>query len=73
MDKQTVIERVTEHFGSAYAAAKAIGIAPQQYYAWRDEGYIPFKRGKQIEELTHGIIKAEEVWIDAGKNHKVKI
>lgn len=61
------IDRVTEYFGTAYKAAQALEVHHQQYYKWLGNGYIPFKRGKQIEELTQGAIKASEVWEDAGK------
>lgn len=61
------IDRVTEYFGTAYKAAQAMEIPNQQYYGWIKKGYIPFKRGNQIEELTQGAIKAIEVWEDAGK------
>lgn len=61
------IDRVTEYFGTAYKAAKALDVHHQQYYKWVSNGYIPFKRGKQVEELTNGVIKASDIWNDAGK------
>lgn len=61
------IERVIEYFGNAYKTANALNIKHQQFYAWIKQGYIPFKRGAQIEQLTNGDIKAIEVWEEAGK------
>ena len=62
-----LIDRITDHFGSAYRAAKEIGTTHQQYYYWQSKGKIPFKRGKDIERATNGAIKAMEVWEDAEK------
>jgi DNA-binding transcriptional regulator YdaS (Cro superfamily) len=62
-----LIDRITEHFGSAYKAAQAIGATHQQYYYWQSKGRIPFKRGNDIERATNGAIKAVEVWQEAGK------
>lgn len=61
------IDRVSDYFGSAYKAAQALNVPNQQYYKWVSNGYIPFKRGVQVEELTQGAIKASEIWEDAGK------
>jgi hypothetical protein len=66
-ENTSVISRVTDHFGSGYAAAKALQVKHQQWYAWVKIGYLPFKRGKQIEELTNGAITAMEVWEAAGR------
>lgn len=63
------IDRVVEYFGTAYKAAQTIGVKHQQFYAWQKKGFIPFKRGKQIEELTQGAVTASEVWNEAGKYH----
>jgi adenine specific DNA methylase Mod len=62
------IDRVIEHFGTAYKAAIAIGVKHQQMYDWKKKGFIPFKRGMQIEQLTDGAIKATEIWNDAGRS-----
>lgn len=65
--QHTVIQRVTDYFGSGYKAAIALGVKHQQYYAWTKKGFLPFKRGEQIEKLTKGEIKAMEIWEEAGK------
>jgi hypothetical protein len=68
MKKHTrLIDEVTAHFGNAHKAAAAIGIFHQQYYQWLDKGYIPFKRGNDIEALTNGKFTASQVWEAAAK------
>lgn len=62
-----VIDKVIQHFGTAYKFAKALGVNTQQVYFWKRKGFIPFKRGKEIEELTEGNVKAIEIWEEAGK------
>lgn len=62
-----VIDKVIQHFGTAYKFAKALGVTTQQVYFWKQKGFIPFKRGAQIEQLTNGYIKAIEIWEEAGK------
>ena len=58
-----LIDRITEHFGTAYAAAKAFDVHPSQYYLWvNGSKKIPFVRGRQIEAATDGVVKAIEVW-----------
>jgi DNA-binding transcriptional regulator Cro len=64
-NENTVIERLTAHFGTAYKASKALNIHSQQYYSWIKSGKIPFKHGKNIELVTGGAIKAIEVWESA--------
>jgi len=66
MDNQKTIDKVIAYFGSSYKAANAIGVKHQQFYLWKRNGFIPFKRGKQIEELTEGKITATEIFIAAG-------
>lgn len=61
------INKVTEHFGTAYKAAKAIGVTHQQYHFWQKQGFIPAGRGRQIERLTSGAVTANEVYIEAGE------
>ena len=60
------IERVISYFGTGYKAAIAIGVHHQQFYSWQKRGFIPFRRGLQIEQLTNGEVKASEIWHDAG-------
>jgi hypothetical protein len=69
-NENTTIERVINYFGNAYKASESIGIKHQQFYAWIKKGYIPFKRGQQIENITNGEIKASEVWEEAARMYK---
>lgn len=48
------IEEVYQYFGSAYAAAKAIGVTKQAFSEWIKHGFIPIKRQEKIEHLTKG-------------------
>ena len=66
-NETTIIDRITDYFGTAYKAAKALNITHQQYYFWQSKGKIPFKHGKNIEQATNGKITAMEVWEEAGK------
>lgn len=56
------IEEVYQYFGSAYAAAKAIGVTKQAFSQWLKNGFIPIKSQEKIEHLTKGklIAKSEE-------------
>jgi hypothetical protein len=62
------IDKVISYFGTAYKASQKIGVKHQQFYSWQKKGFIPFKRGNQIEQITNGEIKAMEIWEDAGKH-----
>ena len=66
-NETTLINRITAYFGTAYKAAAALDMKASQYYLWVGGAKIPFKRGKQIEEATHGAVKAIEIWEEAGK------
>ena len=58
-----LIDRITECFGTPYAAANALGVHHSQYYLWvNGTKKIPFQRGRQIEAATGGKIKAMEIW-----------
>ena len=62
-----VIDKVIEHFGTAYKLAKALDVPTQQVYFWKQKGFIPFKRGKEIERITNGAVKSIEIWEEAGR------
>lgn len=53
-------EEVYQYFGSAYAAAKAIGISKQSFSEWIEKRFIPFTRQIQIEKITKGKLVALE-------------
>lgn len=65
-----ILERLVDKYENAYRAAKVIGVSPQLFHNWQDQGYIPFKRGEQVEKATGGFIKASEVYIEAAKGGK---
>jgi len=50
---------VIEYFGSAAAIARAVGISRQAVHEWPDE--LPVPRACQIEILTGGALRAENV------------
>jgi DNA-binding transcriptional regulator YdaS (Cro superfamily) len=60
-------DRLTEHFGSDYKLAKALGIAPASITKWKRKGYVPIERAIAIEKLTGGAIKREELRPDIFK------
>jgi DNA-binding transcriptional regulator YdaS (Cro superfamily) len=53
MRKSTVIA----HFGSAVAAARALGIPRQTVSAWRES--VPARYTYELERITAGTLKAE--------------
>ena len=53
-------DEVYQYFGTAYAAAKAMGITKQAFSEWIKNGFIPFKRQKKIEALTKGKLVSRE-------------
>lgn len=65
--KLTVFEKTIQHFGSKAKLAHSLNLFPQQINNWLEAGYIPFKRGFQIERLTKGAITRQEIWCEAGE------
>ena len=63
------IDKLIEHFGSSNKAAKALGVDRQVTDIWVKQGYIPFKRGEQIEKATNGLITAHEVYDSAARTN----
>jgi hypothetical protein len=53
-------EEVYQYFGSAYAAAKAIGITKQSFSYWIEKRFIPFNRQIEIQKITKGKLRARE-------------
>ncbi len=75
MDKKTALERVIEHFGGISLAARGLStdthpVDRQVIDRWRKLGFIPFKRGTQIEEATGGAVTALDVWTDAAQHNR---
>lgn len=65
-----IIDKLIEHYGSQYKVAQILNVKPQQFHNWKKQGYIPFRRGEQVEQATGGLIKASEVYIEAAKGGK---
>lgn len=65
-----IIEKLLEPYENIFQAEKALGYSHQLLHIWRKNGWIPFKRGKEIEERTKGRITANEVWEAAAKARK---
>ena len=61
------IDKLVEMYGNASKAAKALGEDRQLVEIWIRQGYIPFKRGEQIEKATNGQITAHEVYDSAAR------
>lgn len=53
-----LMNRLVQHFGSRAALARALGINRQAVYQW---DVVPESRAYQIEVLTKGRIKANEI------------
>lgn len=53
-------EEVYQYFGSAYSAAKAIGITKQSFSEWIEKRFIPFNRQIEIQKITKGKLIARE-------------
>lgn len=58
MNKFTVI---IEHFGGVQATASALGIDRQAVYKWKWNNAIPRLRAFEIERLTNGKLKADDL------------
>ena len=65
-----LVNRLLSLYDNVSHCARELGLQRQHVQLWLRQGYIPFKRGEFIEVKTNGIIKASEVYMDAGKNAK---
>jgi DNA-binding transcriptional regulator Cro len=61
-------EEIYQYFGSAYSAAKAIGITKQAFSKWIEKRFVPFNRQIAIQKITKGKLVAKEE--DARKYQK---
>lgn len=62
---EIIIEKLIAIYGSANKTAHALQCNRQLVDNWRKAQKIPFKWGRPIESVTHGKIKAIEVWEQA--------
>lgn len=59
------LTRAIQHFGSAAALAKAIGLPwGSTVTNWRARGRIPPERAAQIDEITNGMISRRDLCPD---------
>ena len=57
------MEKVIKYFGSQKELADLLGVTQMAISQWKKRG-IPIKRCLQIEQLSKGAIKREEIWSD---------
>lgn len=55
------ISEVISFFGSQSELAKKLGLSPQAVQHWIGRGHIPIRRAIQIERLTDGKIRLEDI------------
>lgn len=55
------IDEVKVHFGTLYAACKALNIVPQNMTKWKNQGYIPLLQQYRVAELTEGLLMPDEI------------
>lgn len=58
----SAIDDLIEHFGGVSETAMAMKTDRQVIDSWRKRGFIPFKRGNEVESVTGGKITASYVW-----------
>ena len=64
-----IIKKLILHFGSINKASKALGISRQHFQIWQRAGFIPFKRGLDVQAATNNAITAMEVYEAAAKGN----
>ncbi len=52
------VDEVIKYYGTAYAAAKALGLSQSVAYGWKKLNRIPIMAQVKIERNTKGILKA---------------
>jgi DNA-binding transcriptional regulator YdaS (Cro superfamily) len=57
------MEKVINYFGTQKKLADILGVTQMAISQWKKRG-IPIKRCVQIEQLSNGKIKREEIWAD---------
>ena len=58
------VEQVLKHFGSLYAATKAIGLTRQQGTKWKKTNNVPMLQQYRFEKITNGKLIAEDDMIN---------
>lgn len=65
--EKSSLDKLIEYFGGLQSSADSLGVSRQYLHDCIKKGYLPYRRGVQVEELTKGAIKASEIWEEAGK------
>jgi len=60
MEKKT-IEQVIAFFGTQVELGKKLGVSQQSIRHWIARGHIPLRRALQIEEISGGEIRLEDI------------
>lgn len=55
------LKTLIEHFKNQAALADALGVSPVAVHFWVQQDALPPKRAMQIERLTEGKFKADEL------------
>ena len=58
------VDEVIKHYGTYYAAAKAVGVARQQASVWKKNNHIPMLQQYRFERLTNGKLVVEDDMIN---------
>jgi len=53
--------------GSQAELAEALGESRQLVHSWWKRGFIPERRGMEVERLTGGVVSAAEVLVEADR------
>lgn len=70
MKRQTTYQKLLGFFGNVSATARAFKVERQEIQRWGRQGFIPWRRGEDVEKKTNGFITASEVWESAAKARK---
>lgn len=54
------IDEAIQYFGTAYKLCKSLGIRHQNIAQWRKKGTITYQQQIRLEQLTDGLLKADE-------------
>ena len=55
------MENLIEYFGNQSILARKLGIKPQAVQQWIVRGYLPIRRAIQIERITEGKIRFDDL------------
>ena len=66
------LSQVVRYFGSQASVCKALGINRSSFSQWIANGYIPYKRQLELENISNGKIKANFTEINEALDKKYK-